>query len=128
MLKHLTIPEIENISALAERAARRDSDEPLDWHANNHVDRIYEYRRRQTPLIDAIARLSFEARMELMALMWIGRGDGFTFEGALQHARRTTSESDAAYMAGKSPLPRYLRRGLERIGLGRDGRARRPAA
>src|SRR5215207_1611273 len=102
MLKHLTIPEIENISALAELAAGRDSDEPLDWHASNHVDRIHEHRRRKAPLLDAIARLSFEARMELMALMWIGRGDPLTFEGAVHHARRTTRSSDAAYIAAKS--------------------------
>ena len=50
--------------------------------------------------------------------MWIARGDtdDDDFITALEHAERISEAGDVDYLAGKGPLGRYLRTGLERIG------------
>jgi Protein of unknown function (DUF3775) len=57
--------------------------------------------------------------LELIALMWIGRGDTADDDDivtALERAERTTDARDVDYLAGKELLARYLHAGLERIG------------
>jgi Protein of unknown function (DUF3775) len=65
-----------------------------------------------------IASLEPAARLELITLMWIGRGDSDDDDivTALEQTERTTSAGDVNYIAGKGPLARYLRAGLDRIG------------
>jgi Protein of unknown function (DUF3775) len=65
-----------------------------------------------------IADLEPVARLELVALMWAGQGpsDDADFISSLEQAERATDASDVDYIAGKEPLARYLRAGLERIG------------
>jgi hypothetical protein len=58
-----------------------------------------------------IQALSNEARTELLALMWLGRGDTNDFATALAHARRTSHDGIVGYLAGK-PLQTYLPLGL----------------
>jgi hypothetical protein len=108
MLNHLTLSQIERISALAERTAEA---------------RSYEDRRvAHLDLRRAIEGLTFEARIELKALMWVGRGDDLTFRGALEHGRWHADQGDAGYIAAKSPaLPTYLRDGLTEIGMSWEG-------
>ena len=107
MLNHLTLLQIERISALAERTTEA---------------RSYEDRRvTHLDLRRAIEGLTFEARIELKALMWVGRGDDLTFRDALEHGRRHADQGDAGYIAAKAPaLPTYLRDGLTKIGMGRE--------
>jgi len=107
MLNHLTISDIENITALAEQAITPRSRE---GRSAAHL-----------VLRRAIDRLSFEARLELKALMWVGRGEDLTFRGALEHGRRISTEDDASYIAAKAlALPFHLRDGLREIGMGRE--------
>src|SRR4051794_13831163 len=63
MLNHLTLSEIENISALAEQAAQRTARQSR--------------RTAYAALRAALAALGHEARMELKALMWVGHDDSF---------------------------------------------------
>jgi hypothetical protein len=60
MLNHLTLSDVETIITLSEQATAPRSRE----------DRRAPY----LVLRGAIEGLSFEARLELMALMWVGRG------------------------------------------------------
>jgi Protein of unknown function (DUF3775) len=113
MLNHLTISDIENITVLAEQAIAPRSRE---GRSAAHL-----------VLRRAIERLSFEARLELKALMWVGRGEDLTFRDALEHGRRISTEDDASYIAAKAlALPFHLRDGLTEIGMGREDS--RPAA
>jgi hypothetical protein len=57
--------------------------------------------------------LSREARIELTALMWFGRGDD-DWPGCLAHARQV--EPALGYVLGK-PLPEYLGNALRMLGV-----------
>jgi hypothetical protein len=94
MLQHLTEPEVH---AIIKEAAEYDRAHPTD------------------ALSDAITRLSDDARMELVALMWLGRGDaGDNFADHLKEARR--NPHPVGYIWAKWPnLPRYLRDGLKKL-------------
>jgi hypothetical protein len=72
-------------------------------------------------LKDTITKLSRDARRELMALMWLGRGDvAGSFADHLKQAYKHPDEG-IDYIAGKSPaLPKYFRAGLEKVR--REGR------
>lgn len=61
-----------------------------------------------------LALLSPEARQELMAVLWIGRGDFAPgeWEDALTEAQRRSTEGDVDYIAERGPLHDYLAKGL----------------
>jgi hypothetical protein len=64
-------------------------------------------------LYAAISSLDRQARRELVALIWLGRGDFETLADALAHVSDDSPEATAGYLAGKSrALPKYLRAGL----------------
>jgi hypothetical protein len=66
-------------------------------------------------------------RMELMALMWIGRDRENDFGEAVKYAHKNADKGDVDYIAEKSSaLPTYLRNGLKQIGLPATARSRRP--
>ena len=51
-----------------------------------------------------------------------GSGEDLTFQDALEHARRISTEGDASYIAAKAlALPTYLRDGLREIGMSWEG-------
>jgi len=68
---------------------------------------------------EIVNSLSKEERAELLALVWLGRGDeGVTVEdwdSALQRARKEDDEGTANYLIGKSPLAEYIDRGLKKM-------------
>ena len=94
MLKHLTETDVHAIIKAAEQ--------------NNSV-------RSSRALEGAIKKLSRDAWMELVALVWLGRGDvEGRFADHLKEARRTPHP--VAYITEKSPaLPKYLREGLRKL-------------
>jgi hypothetical protein len=50
-----------------------------------------------------------------------GAGEDLTFEDALEHGRRISTEDDASYIAAKAlALPFHLRDGLREIGMSRE--------
>jgi hypothetical protein len=65
-------------------------------------------------LKERVAALSPEARQELMALMWIGRGDyaAAEWEAALDEAQRRANAGDVDDIAERAPLHDYLLKGL----------------
>lgn len=74
--------------------------------------------RRQ--LRELINGLSSTEQAELMAMMWLGRGD-FEPEDWEEMVRKALSDlGDAAdYMIGKGPVAKYLKQGMALRGWGR---------
>lgn len=69
-------------------------------------------RRR---LEEAIARLSPEARRELIAVIFMAQRPMLSFEAALRRTRRIPSAAQTGYLMGVR-LERYIAPGLERLG------------
>ncbi len=70
-------------------------------------------------LTDALNGLSDSERIELLALMWLGRGDYERREwrAALRQARRIHDERETDYLVGTPLLASYLEEGLSQLGL-----------
>jgi hypothetical protein len=74
-------------------------------------------------LADAINSLSDLQKIELLALMWLGRGD-FTKEewpDALREAGRIHDEKETDYLIGTPLFADYLEEGLTRLGYTVEG-------
>jgi hypothetical protein len=70
-------------------------------------------------LRDAIDGLGPPERQELLALMWLGRGDG-TLEDWIDlrdEAQRQHNNRTAAYLLGEPLLADHLEEGLSQFGL-----------
>jgi hypothetical protein len=95
MLKALTIKEIDDIVSAAEDA-----------------------KTDPKMLMQKISALGRDARMELMAVMWLGRDFEGNYDEALKYAHQHSDEFDVDYIAEKAPaLPTYLKNGMKKIGL-----------
>jgi hypothetical protein len=70
-------------------------------------------------LRDAIEGLNDDEREELLALMWVGRGDydARSWREALQQARDALSSTETEYLLGTPLLGDYLEEGAEALGL-----------
>jgi len=116
MLKSLTIEQVHKIITDAEGLNAKHPPSPLGISGMTATVVAYATDRRK--LKQEIAGLSDDARMELMALMWIGRDFEGDYDAALAHARKSSDEGDVDYIADKSPaLPMYLRDGLKKVGV-----------
>jgi hypothetical protein len=76
-----------------------------------------------TELKDAIETLNEAESLNLVALMWLGRGD-FTadeWDDALKQARTDRSAPTADYLMGTPLLPDFLEEGLSLLGLSCEG-------
>ena len=73
---------------------------------------------------EIVNSLGKEERAELLALVWLGRGDeGVTVEdwdSVLQRARKEDDEGTADYLIGKSPLADYIDKGLKKMEAKKD--------
>ena len=70
-------------------------------------------------LVAFIAALSEEEQTDLVALMWLGRGDG-TLEDwtdLRDEARQQHNNRTATYLLGEPLLPDYLEEGLSQFGF-----------
>jgi len=80
--------------------------------------------RAETERLWYLARLSDDHQAQLHALFWMGRDHTARprhYAQFCEYALMTGLGQDgAAYLAGKGPLGAYLRRGLEKLGLGLD--------
>jgi|SRR5271167_1603536 len=87
-------------------------DADLDVFEDNPENPTYQ------ELTDAINSLSDLERIELLALMWSGRGDYGKEEwrDALLEARRIHDEKETAYLVGTPLLGDYLEEGLSQLG------------
>ena len=129
----LTIP-LEKLAYIVEKAREFDAEVPADPDAEAGSDPADDDERQvllDTPdnpseqeLRDAIDGLNVDEREELLALMWIGRGDfdaGGWADAVLQ-AREIGSEAEKNNLIVGTPLlADYLEEGLDAVGLSLDG-------
>ena len=79
---------------------------------------FYERDDRRRQMVEFIAGLNVEEQTDLLALIWLGRGDYdiADWDDALEEAEARIAARDPDYMIGDSALPQYLGDGLEAFG------------
>jgi hypothetical protein len=122
----LTIP-LEMLAYIIEKAREFDAEVPSDAEeGSNAADDDEREILLDTPenpteqeLRDAIDGLGIPERQELLALMWLGRGDydAESWSEALQQARQTQSASETTYLLGTPLLSDYIEEGVSALGL-----------
>jgi len=122
----LTIP-LEMLAYIIEKAREFDAEVPSDAEeGSNAADDDEREILLDTPenpteqeLRDAIDGLGIPERQELLALMWLGRGDydAESWSEALQQARQTQSASETTYLLGTPLLGEYIEEGVSALGL-----------
>ena len=122
----LTIP-LETLAYIIEKAREFDAEVPSDVEeGSNAADDDERQILLDTPdnpteqeLRDAIDGLGVPERQELLALMWLGRGDydAASWSEALQQARETGSATETDYLLGTPLLGDYLEEGVSALGL-----------
>ena len=77
-------------------------------------------RRRQ--MVEFVAGLNVEEQTDLLALIWLGRGDYELdeWDDAVTEAEARIAARDPDYMIGDAALPEYLGDGLEAFGRSCD--------
>jgi Protein of unknown function (DUF3775) len=77
-------------------------------------------RRRE--MVEFIAGLNVEEQTDLLALIWLGRGDYDigAWDDAVAEAEGRIAARDPDYMIGDAALPEYLGDGLEAFGKSCD--------
>jgi hypothetical protein len=130
LLQHLSVDRIRFIAETARRAVEaQDSllNKAKVVDKNDDYDLINEQTTATLDTLDAslenrplaelrqlVSELSDDERMELMAVMWVGRGDfdPNSFDDAVQHARSVSDAGDVDMIAEKTRLPDFLAKGL----------------
>jgi len=123
----LTIP-LQKLAFIIEKAREFDAEVPADAGDtdSNPTDDQGSGILLDTPdnstvreLRDAIDGLNTDEQEELLALMWIGRGD-FTrkeWPAAIRQARQSRTTSEPGYLIGTPLLSDYLEEGASTLGL-----------
>lgn len=124
----LTIP-LEKLAYIVEKAREYDAEVPADPDAQDGSNAADDDEREillDTPdnptaqeLRDALDGLNIDEREELLALLWLGRGDfdAQSWPEALQQARDTRTSTETDYLIGTPLLGDYLEEGVEALGL-----------
>lgn len=111
----LTVPQIRHIVDLALSLQAADflwnQDHPSSGGQPSPHGIPVEPLPEANALVQAIEALPREQQTELLALMWLGRGDYPTFAEAMERAQQWQG-SVAVYLADKSPLSEYLSAGV----------------
>ena len=122
----LAIP-IEKLAYIITKAREYDAevppvDEDSGSNPSDDADRCVLEDVPENPtsqeLVDAIDSLSEEQRVELLALVWLGRGDYGKEEWweARQQARAIHDTKETSYLVGTPLLGDYLEEGLSQLG------------
>lgn len=123
---------LEQLAYIVEKAREFDEEsEPVDRNSGSNPsdDRdvaILEDTAdnpTQQELAAALDSLNDDQRVELLALVWVGRGDFDASERreALAQARDARDEQEAGYLMGTPLLADYLEAGLDALGYSLDG-------
>jgi hypothetical protein len=124
----LEIP-LEKLAYIIAKAREFDAEVPIEPDAATGSDPPDDDERQvllDTPdnpteeeLRDAIEGLNVDERNEVLALMWLGRGDydAESWLEALRQARETANASLAEYLIGTPLLGDYLEEGTSALGL-----------
>jgi uncharacterized protein DUF3775 len=128
----LTI-RLEKLAYIVQKAREYDAEVPSESDAEEGSDQADDDERQillDTPdnptaeeLRDALDGLNIDEREELLALLWLGRGD-YDAQGwgeALRQARETASSTETDYLLGTPLLGDYLEEGVEALGLSLEG-------
>jgi hypothetical protein len=119
----------EKLAYIAAKAREFDAEVPVDPAAAAGSDPADDDERQillDTPdnptaqeLRDAIDGLNLDEREELLALVWLGRGDydAAGWPEALRLARETGTAGEADYLLGTPLLGDYLEEGAAMLGL-----------
>ena len=120
----LTIP-LEKLAYIIEKAREFDTEVPSDpEEGSNAADSDEREILLDTPdtptaqeLQAAIDGLNIDEREELLALVWLGRGDydAENWSEALRQVRQTSTET--AYLLGTPLLADYLEERMSALGL-----------
>ena len=128
----LTI-SLEKLAYIVEKAREYDAEVPVDPDAATGSDPADDDERQillDTPdnptaqaLRDASDGLNIDEGEELLALLWLGRGDydAQSWPEALRQARETRSSTETEYLVGTPLLGDYLEEGVEALGLSLEG-------
>jgi len=110
----LTIP-LETLAYIIEKAREFDAEVPSD--AEILLDTPDNPTAQE--LRSALDGLNVDEREELLALLWLGRGDydAGNWSEALKQARQTRTASETAYLLGTPLLADYLEEGVSALGL-----------
>jgi Protein of unknown function (DUF3775) len=123
---------LERLGYIIEKAREWDAEVPADPDAASGSDAADDDERQillDTPdnptaqeLRDAIESLNIDEREELLALVWLGRGDydAQSWPDALQQARDSGNAHEARYLLGTPLLADYLEEGAAALGLPLD--------
>ena len=68
-------------------------------------------------LAAVLTRLNVDEQLDLVGLMWLGRGDFGTFAEARQQAAEMTDRHIPRYLIGTPQLGDYLEEGLSTLGI-----------
>src|SRR5271166_30297 len=111
---------LEKLAFIVEKARQYDAEVPVDSDYEEGSDAADDDEREvllDTPdnpteqeLRDAIDGLNVDEREELLALMWLGRGDydAGGWSEALRQARDTGTATETSYLLGTPLLADYL--------------------
>lgn len=116
-MQHLEKAEALRIASLAEAAAEAGNKPEDAQLAPAKTSELRRPTKQVRELEQAIRDLSREARNELRALMYLGRGDaGDDFAELVADAEECSDEENVRIVADKSvALSAYIRAGLVRI-------------
>jgi hypothetical protein len=83
---------------------------------------VYEGDGRRRQMVEFVAGLNVDEQTDLLALIWLGRGDYdiADWDDALAEAEARIAARDPDYMIGDAALPQYLGDGLEAFGRACD--------
>ncbi len=119
---------LDKLAYIVEKAREYDAEVPADPDAAEGSDGPDDDEREvlfDTPenpteqeLRDAIDGLNQDEREELLALMWLGRGDydAAGWPEAMRQARDSSSETETQYLLGTPLLADYLAEGADALG------------
>jgi uncharacterized protein DUF3775 len=104
-------------STAGDRTTTGDDSELVTIEEPEGIGEDEDARRRET--VEFIAGLNVEEQTDLLALIWLGRGDYdiSDWEEAVGEAEARIAARDPDYMIGDAALPEYLGDGIEAFGL-----------
>ena len=107
-------------STAGDRTTTGDDSKLVTLDEPEGIGEDQDARRRET--IEFIAGLNVDEQTDLLALIWLGRGDyGIEeWDDALTEAEARIAARDPDYMIGDAALPEYLGDALEAFGLSCD--------
>ena len=107
-------------STAGDRTTTGDDSELVTIEEPEGTGENEDARRRET--VEFIAGLNVDEQTDLLALIWLGRGDYdiSEWDEAVAEAEARIAARDPDYMIGDAALPEYLGDGLEAFGLSCD--------